>query len=179
MRAFWENGYEATSMADLKERMGITAPSIYAAFGDKQALFTQAVEQYGHTYGEFVERALAEEPTAREGVARMLREVAVEYASDEHPHGCLVISGASNCTSEEAKALLRSQRLANTAALTQLIQNDVDAGILPPTTNALAVAQYYGAVMQGMSQQARDGVGPDGLTAIAEMAIAAWPAVGE
>lgn len=175
VRAFWENGYEATPMADLKERMGVTAPSIYAAFGDKLALFTEVVEKYSATYGGFMARALAEEPTAREGVARMLREVAVEYTSDAHPRGCLVISAASNCASEEVKELLRDRREANIADLAQLIQRDVEAGLLPPTTEALAVARYYGAVVQGMSQQARDGVGHDGLRAIAEMAITAWP----
>ncbi len=63
--AFWERGYEATSVADLTQVMGIGAPSLYAAFGDKRSLFEEAVGVYCDRYGSFGERALAEEPTVR------------------------------------------------------------------------------------------------------------------
>src|SRR5438128_2813799 len=68
--AFWEHGYEATSVSGLTHVMGIGAPSLYAAFGDKRALFEEVVTVYGERYGSFGDRALAEEPTARAAVAR-------------------------------------------------------------------------------------------------------------
>ena len=46
MECFWRCGYEATSLRDLTSAMGLTAPSIYNAFGDKQQLFGRALEQY-------------------------------------------------------------------------------------------------------------------------------------
>lgn len=70
VRSFWELGYEATSISDLTRAMGISAPSLYAAFGDKRALFDEVVAVYRQHYGGFLHRALAEEPTARRGVER-------------------------------------------------------------------------------------------------------------
>ncbi len=85
LMAFWENGYEATSVSDLTRAMDIGAPSLYAAFGDKRSLFEEVVQVYGARYGAFTERALAEEPTARAAVERTLREAAVEYTAPGRP----------------------------------------------------------------------------------------------
>ncbi|MER6976452.1 TetR/AcrR family transcriptional regulator [Streptomyces carpinensis] len=173
--AFWEHGYEATSVSDLTRVMGIGAPSLYAAFGDKQALFAEVVREYGERYGAFGDRALAEEPTARAAVKRMLREAAVEYTDPGHPHGCLVIHAATNCTTPEVEELLRERRNANIAAFESRIRADVAVGELPPDTEAGALARYVGALIQGMSQQARDGASREELEALAEIAMAIWP----
>ncbi|WP_171167092.1 TetR/AcrR family transcriptional regulator [Streptomyces sp. I05A-00742] len=175
--AFWEHGYEATSIADLTRTMGIGAPSLYAAFGDKKALFTAAVEEYGHTYGAFVGRALAEEPTARRGIERMLREAAVEYTAPGRPHGCLVISAATNTTeaSADVVASLREQREANVRAMERAIEADKAAGELPDDADPRALARFAAVAIQGMSQQARDGVSREELEAVAELALRVWP----
>ncbi|WP_405731366.1 TetR/AcrR family transcriptional regulator [Streptomyces sp. NBC_00028] len=173
--AFWEHGYEATSVSDLTRVMGIGAPSLYAAFGDKRALFEEVVLEYGRRYGSFGDRALAEEPTARAAVERMLREAAVEYTAPGRPHGCLVIHAATNCTSAEVEESLRDRRNANIAAFESRIRADVAAGELPAGTDAAALARHAGAMIQGMSQQARDGASREELEALAEIAMAIWP----
>ncbi|MFI7325392.1 TetR/AcrR family transcriptional regulator [Streptomyces rubiginosohelvolus] len=172
---FWEQGYEATSIADLTRVMGIAAPSLYAAFGDKRTLFGEVVETYATLFGGFGDRALAEEPTARRGFARMLREAAGEYTVAGRPHGCMVLSAAENCSSPEVVAVLRDQRLRNVSEFRQRIQRDVDAGVLPADTDAAALARCTAAVVQGMSQQARDGASRAELEALAEAAMRAWP----
>lgn len=170
MEAFWRHGFEATSIAELTKTMKIGAPSLYAAFGDKKALFREVVDNYQRTHGAFALIALDEEPTAREGVARMLREAAVEYTKPEYPRGCLVISAAINCTPDSAdiEQLLRDQRNANVAELDRRIRTD---GI----PNARALAVFTAATLQGMSQQARDGASTEDLQAIAKAAMLAWP----
>ncbi|MFC5659796.1 TetR/AcrR family transcriptional regulator [Streptomyces nogalater] len=173
--AFWEHGYEATSVSDLTRIMGIGAPSLYAAFGDKQSLFDEVVRVYSGTHGAFGGRALAEEPTAREGVARMLREAAAEYTDPGHPHGCMIIHAAINCTNPEVEGALRERRNANIAAIESRIRADIAAGLLPADTDAAALARHTGAVVQGMSQQARDGARREELEALAEIAMAIWP----
>ncbi|MCZ4120939.1 TetR/AcrR family transcriptional regulator [Streptomyces sp. H39-S7] len=173
--AFWAQGYEATSIADLTRGMGIGAPSLYAAFGDKRALFEEVVTAYGATHGDFAGRALAEEPTARRGIARLLREAAGEYTDPGHPRGCLVISAAANCTSAEVVESLRERRNENVRAIRRRIQTDIDAGVLPSDADAGALAHYTAVVVQGMSQQARDGASREELEAVAELALRAWP----
>ncbi|KPI02710.1 transcriptional regulator, TetR family [Actinobacteria bacterium OK074] len=173
--AFWEHGYEATSVSDLTRAMGIGAPSLYAAFGDKQALFAEVVHEYGVRYGSFGDRALAEEPTARAAVGRMLREAAAEYTDPAHPHGCLVIHAAVNCTTPEVEESLRERRNANIAAFESRIRADVAAGVLPATVDPATLARHTGAMIQGMSQQARDGASRAELEALAELAMAIWP----
>lgn len=173
--AFWEHGYEATSVSDLTRVMGIGAPSLYAAFGDKRSLFDEVVRVYGTRYGSFGDRALAEEPTARAAVERMLREAAAEYTDPDHPHGCLVVHAATNCTSPEVEASLRELRNANIAAFETRVKAGIAAGELPQETDASALARHTGAMIQGMSQQARDGATREDLEALAELAMAVWP----
>ncbi|GAA5015348.1 TetR/AcrR family transcriptional regulator [Streptomyces siamensis] len=173
--AFWEHGYEATSVSDLTRVMGIGAPSLYAAFGDKRSLFDEVVRVYGTRYGSFGERALAEEPTARAAVERMLREAAAEYTAPGRPHGCLVIHAATNCTSPEVEEDLRERRNANIAAFESRMKAGIAAGELPAGTDAAALARHTGAIVQGMSQQARDGATREQLEALAALAMAVWP----
>ncbi|MGX1367529.1 AcrR family transcriptional regulator [Streptomyces canus] len=173
--AFWEHGYEATSVSDLTRVMGIGAPSLYAAFGDKRSLFEEVVQEYGARYGSFGDRALAEEPTARSAMERILREAAVEYTAPGRPHGCLVIHAATNCSSPEVEESLRVRRNADIAAYESRIRAGIAAGELSADTDAPALARHVGAVIQGMSQQARDGASREELEAVAEIAMAIWP----
>ncbi|WP_405777299.1 TetR/AcrR family transcriptional regulator [Streptomyces sp. NBC_00859] len=178
MMAFWEHGYEATSVADLTRVMGIGAPSLYAAFGDKKTLFGEVVEVYASTYGSYSVRALREEPTARAGIARLLRESAAELTDPAHPRGCLVISAAANCSTAEVEQGLRERRNASVADFESRIRADMASGELPPGVDAGTLARFSGAVLQGMSQQARDGATRDELQQLADTAMLAWPGRG-
>ncbi|MEU8889640.1 TetR/AcrR family transcriptional regulator [Streptomyces sp. NPDC048442] len=173
--AFWEHGYEPTSVADLTRAMGIGAPSLYAAFGDKKALFAEVVSAYAQTHGAFAARALEEEPTARAAIARLLHEAATEYTDPAHPRGCMMISAATNCATAEVEESLRERRNASLAAFESRIRADVATGELPPGTDPGALARFSGAVLQGMSQQARDGVGKEELESVAALAMRSWP----
>jgi AcrR family transcriptional regulator len=135
------------------------------------------VEVYGHTHGAFAMRALVEEPTVREGVARMLREAASEYTDPRHPRGCLVISAAINCSPDSAdiEELLRRQRNANVGEIEHRIQADIEKGALPADADPRTLAIFTAATLQGMSQQARDGATQTHLEAVARTAMRAWP----
>ncbi len=114
------------------------------------------------------------------GVSRLLREAAEVYTDPAYPRGCLIISAATNCTQQSAdiQATLRRHRNANVAGLERRITADVEAGALPADTDARVLAVFTAAVVQGMSQQARDGASRDELRAVAEAAMRAWPGLG-
>jgi AcrR family transcriptional regulator len=164
MLAFWANGYEGTSISDLTRAMGIAAPSLYAAFGDKRSLFAEAVARYTSGPGAVVSHWLGE-PTAREAVQRMLRDGARAYTSGDHPRGCLVVT----------EPLLDQERAASRTALRARVQRGLDEGDLPAGTDIDALAGFVGVVIGGMSARARDGATTEELLAIAETAMAAWP----
>ena len=172
---FWERGYEATSIADLTAAMGIGAPSLYAAFHSKRELFDEVVALYARTYRGFMATALAEEPTLRAGLERMLREAAGAYTLPGHPHGCLVINGATNCSSPAVQQTLRELSAAGVAQLEQLIKAAIDAGELAETADPRILALSTSVVMQGMADQARDGAERRELEAVAALAVQAWP----
>lgn len=179
-RLFWERGYEATSIGELTKAMSINPPSLYAAFGDKKALFAEVVEVYAQTFGAFTARALDEEPRARDAITRLLREAAVSYTDPSHPAGCLIISAATNVgpQSADVEAALRTLRVAALEAFEARIREAVGAGDAAAGTDPRALANFYAAIVWGMAQRARDGGSTDELRAIAETAIAAWPTGG-
>jgi AcrR family transcriptional regulator len=177
-RLFWERGYEATSVGELTEAMGIRPGSLYAAFGDKKSLFKEVVYSYGRSAaGAFMSVALDEEPTAYGAFARILREAAVVYTDPSHPAGCLTISAATNVTPQDAEvaAFLRDLRNKNLDVFRARLQAAQQAGELPAATNPRAMAAYFAAVIQGMSQRAADGATAAELTETAELALTAWP----
>jgi AcrR family transcriptional regulator len=167
IRVFWANGYDPTSITELTRAMNIGAPSLYAAFGDKKALFHEAVATYQATYGAFTAQAMVEEPTARAAVARMLHEAADHYTDNAHPPGCLVISATTNCTNPDVACWLRALRNTNVDALEQRIASE--------HTQARELALFTATTIQGMSQQARDGATRADLEAVADVAMRAWP----
>ncbi|GAB3647610.1 TetR/AcrR family transcriptional regulator [Glycomyces tarimensis] len=177
LRVFWQHGYEPASMAALTEAMGIRPASLYAAFGDKRRLFSEAVARYQDTYGSFTTAALEEEPTARGAVERMLREIAFNYTDPSHPPGCLVISGAVNHgpDADDIEAELRALRRQTLEAIAERVRKGIADGELPARTDASALAAYIAAVARGMSCSAQDGASAQDLLGIAELAMRSWP----
>ena len=164
MVLFWEKGYDETSIGDLTAAMGIAAPSLYAAFGDKRALFEEAVELYERDPGAPV-KAGEGEPTARGAVQRILERAAGEYTAPGRPRGCLIIS----------EPLLDERRAASREAIRARLQAGSDVGEFPAGTDVDALAAYVSAVIAGMSSRARDGASREDLAAIAAIAMRAWP----
>ncbi|BBB01420.1 putative TetR family transcriptional regulator [Actinacidiphila reveromycinica] len=175
IKLFWTNGYEATSISDLTAALGIGSPSLYAAFGDKRALFNEAVEVYADRYGGYITHALGQEPTARQAITRVLREAAHEHTLPGRPRGCMLLCTVEAAGSTEVADLLRQHRERHIAAFQQRIQADVDAHVLPPETDAAALAHYTEATLQGMSQSARDGASRHVLEQVAVLAVQGWP----
>lgn len=176
MLLFWRHGYEATSLAELTRAMGVTPPSIYAAYGDKKGLFREAVARYlaqPLPPAEMVARAESATAAAR----WLLEGAAVMFSGETTPPGCLLASSAIavSAEAEDVRHDLAGIRLGVEAALRDRILADVACGALPADTDASTLAAYVTAVIQGLSTLARDGAPREKLMKVARFALQAWP----
>jgi AcrR family transcriptional regulator len=176
MEVFWAKGYDRASLSDLTSAMGINSPSLYAAFGSKEALFQEAVTLYGEVEGADIWNSIEQGRTAKDSVAGFLHSTAVAFTQPGKPAGCLIVLGAlhSSDTSENSCSVLRGIRLQNLAMLRDRLERAVAEGDLPATIDTNAIAAFYVTVQQGMSIQARDGASREMLQAIADGAMASW-----
>jgi AcrR family transcriptional regulator len=176
MEVFWTKGFDAASMADLTSAMGINSPSLYAAFGSKEALFEEAIALYARSEGTEIWDALDEAPTAREAITRFLRRSAHSFTRPGRPAGCLIVLGALHGArgNEKACRLLRQRRSENARDLCERLERAVREGELPDSVDRQGIATFYATVQHGMSIQARDGASREALLAVAECAMAAW-----
>jgi AcrR family transcriptional regulator len=176
MLTFWRNGYETTSITDLTAAMGISTPSLYGSFGDKKRLFLESVELYAGDRAAMAE-AIDSAPSALDAARAMLMGATVTYTGDTTPPGCLLASATASgsAASVEVQQVVAGIRAFVTARLRDRIERDVETGILPPQTDAAALAGLVTVVMQGLSVLARDGMDRPSLQAIASIALEAWP----
>jgi AcrR family transcriptional regulator len=176
LQVFWRKGYEGASMADLTETMGITKPSLYSAFGNKEELFRKALDRYVDGPGGYFQVALAK-PTVRAVVEHLLFESADAVTDPNHPPGCLAVQGALSCgdAAESIKQELMSRRAKGEQDLRQRFERAIAEGDLPQGSDAADLAAYLSAILQGMAVQAAGGTTREQLRKIAEMALRTWP----
>ena len=176
MLLFWRHGYEATSLSDLTQAMGVTPPSIYTAFGDKKGLFLEAVRRYvsGPVTSETI---IADAATARDAAWGLLHAAAAGFTGPDTPPGCLLASAAISCSANAAdvQGELAAIRRRIESRLHDRIVEGTKAGEIPADAHADALAGHVMAVIQGMSTLARDGATRDKLLLVAESAMRAWP----
>ena len=175
LRVFWTKGYEAASLADLTEAMGITKPSLYAAFGNKEALFTKALDLYEREKLAYIGEA-RQAPTARAVAERLLRGSLEMQTSDCEPRGCMrVISSVSCPEADSIRADLMARRQSSQRALCERMERAKAEGDLPPDTDTDGLCAFLGAILQGMSVQASSGASKAQLQALVETSLAMWP----
>lgn len=172
MRLFWERGYEGTSMADLARAMALHPSSIYAAFGDKQALFALAAKRYADIPAQYMVRAL-EQPTLR-GFLLAAFDNTVEFlGSKEHPSSCFTLTGALSCGAdmEPAKVLMREMRLQNEAAIKARLLKARKVGELAREENVDDYTRYLSSLLSGLAVQAANGATRAELRRTSEIAL--------
>lgn len=177
MLLFWRKGFTATSMNDLCDVMGIRSPSLYAAFGSKEALYLEAVEHYVRTVGPPVWDKLAEGATAHAGVEKLLLAGTESLpASCGTPAGCMAMLAAVGDEWPAAIAeAVRKVRLEMLNMLRSRLESGVAKGELPASTDIDRLSRFYLGIFQGMAIQARDGATPAELRGVVAAAMAAWP----
>jgi len=176
LRVFWCKGYEGTSYTDLTAATGVERPALYAAFGNKEALFLKALERYHERYLDFFPAAL-ELPTSREVVAEVFRGAAALHTRFPEHTGCLGINGAlagSDDVEPIQRALIES-RATTEVRLRERFEQAQAEGDLPPTADPAVLAAFVCAVVNGMAVQGKAGRNREMLEAIGAQALASWP----
>jgi AcrR family transcriptional regulator len=176
LRVFWTRGYEGASLTELTDAMGITRPSLYACFGNKEALFRKALDLYEQEKLAYMQTAL-EAPTAREVAERLLRGALAQQSENCDPKGCLGVISSVACSAEaeSIKAEVVARRASSMAALVRRFERAKGEGDLPAHVEADALTRYVIALLQGLSVQSGAGASYADLERMVDTALAFWP----
>ena len=176
LSVFWAKGYDGTSLTDLTEAMGITRPSLYAAFGNKESLFRKALDLYEREKLAYVGQALAQ-PTARAVAEAMLRGSIDTVSGNGGPHGCLRVISSMACgpaaQSIHEEVVERSKK--GKQALIERFERAKAEGDLPRHIDAEGLARTLVAILQGISVQANQDATREDLEGLVETVLTLWP----
>lgn len=179
LQLFWQHGYDATSLAQLKAGLGggISAPSFYAAFGSKEALFDECVQRYLATYAQVTECLWDDSLPPRQAIETALRQSTRMQCEDGHPKGCMVALGVMSAPSPENARVadgLTQSRLRTRAGIVACVERAVRLGQLPQHTQPAVMASVFDSFLQGVSLLARDGVPQATLDAAISQLLLVW-----
>ncbi|WP_411994158.1 TetR/AcrR family transcriptional regulator [Agarivorans sp. DSG3-1] len=172
LEVFWQKGYEGASLNELTQAMGINKPSMYAAFGNKEQLFLQAIELYEKRPQAFFYPAL-EQPTIYDVVDFMLKGAVANLSDPDQPQGCVIVQGALSC-SESARTIkeaLKARRAEGSIALQQRFERAQQEQDLAPDADPEALAHYLATVLQGLNVHATNGASQQQLQQVAELTL--------
>ena len=172
MLLFWERGFEGTSMADLTQAMGLNPSSIYAAFGDKHALFSLAVRRYLETRARYAEEALAE-PTLDKVIRALFDKTVAFLTTPGHPSTCMTLAGSMGCSVDAtpARDLMTEIRKLNEIAIRERLLEARKSGELSKDINVDDYTRFLSLMLASLSVQAANGSTKAELKRTAQMAL--------
>lgn len=176
LRVFWAKGYEGTSFDDLTAATGVVRPGLYAAFGNKEALFLKAVDRYDATYTAYMSEAL-ELPTARDVVRQILEGSVNLVTRFPASPGCMSVNSAIGCSENTASVREELIRRRNNAqkALQRRFERAKAEGDLDGSADCAVLAGYVMALTHGFAMQAKSGLPKSALQAVAAHVLSMWP----
>lgn len=177
LKVFWARGYEGASLSELTEAMGITRPSLYACFGNKEALFRKALDLYENSQLVFVREGLAQ-PNSRQAVEDVLRRALVLLTGGSSHRACFGVMSAVACSTFDES--MRTEVIARRAAydqefITRFRRAEIE-GDLPEGQTAESMAAYVLCVLNGLSVMASSGASHEQLHLVAGTALSLWKA---
>ena len=174
MRVFWAKSYEGATISDLTEAMGINRSSMYAAFGDKESLYKQAMARYREGPMTYIRRAL-EKPTLREVLESLLQGTVDFLSTPGNPKGCLSVQGALACgtTAEPVKEATIDWRRQGEAAIRKRLRRAQREGDWIGNLDAADLTRFISSIMAGIAVQAASGLSKSEMSRIAEIALRA------
>lgn len=179
LEVFWKHGFQDASLLELTEVMGLSKPSLYAAFGDKEALYLKALERYAALLVTRHAVHLDEEADGRRAIVRFLKSLATMLADPELPGGCFIINGTADLggssTPASVEMALRKALQGSEMLLLKRLRRAEEDGHLPPGATPASLASLYAALVAGLAVQAKSGAAKSKLFTVIDTAMAAWP----
>jgi len=177
MMTFWQRGFEETGVDDLVRAMGISTSSLYATFGDKEALFLSALDLYQSTRGHYMEAVLEGAGSAREAFQRLFEITAFELTRRDQPKGCMLALAMPTCSPElePLRSKLNDKRALLLGGFVKRLKAAIESGELPISTDIDTLADFLMTTLQGMSLQARSAMPRDKLLQVGRLALQIWP----
>ena len=176
MKVFWANGYSGTSLSDLTDVMGINKPSLYAAFGNKEALFIGALNHYFYKHGTIHSQELhAPKKSLRSRLRAYLQSIARMVCDPTLPGGCFVATttdeSGGDCLPGGALEAITQINEQTQISLVDFFRQEISAGNLPKGTCAEDLANYMLAMQYGLGVMARNGAKRETLDRVIECAV--------
>jgi AcrR family transcriptional regulator len=177
MAVFWSNGYSGTSLSDLTHAMGINKPSLYAAFGNKEALFIRALNHYVSKHGNpHSEELYTPNRSLHSRLNTYLKSIARMVCDPSLPGGCFVAETTSeaggDCLPAGASlAVAKINQLAHSSFI-DFFRHEASAGNLSDTSSAEVLADYLMTLQYGLAVMARNKAKRETLDAVIEYAVA-------
>jgi TetR/AcrR family transcriptional repressor of nem operon len=169
---FWRQGYEATSISDLVEHLGIAKASLYATFGNKHDLYLEALDRYVRTTDAQIVDELSRPGSPLEAVRGLVMRYTSEIVADEDVRGCLVVNAAVELPGDAsvAKRVGRSWDTLE-VALTLALTRARAQGELAADRDPRALARMLLAVLQGLRVLGKGPSDADRLNDAAQQAL--------
>ncbi|MGY2170377.1 TetR/AcrR family transcriptional regulator [Pseudomonas gingeri] len=172
---FWNTGYAGASLDSIATAAGMNRPSLYAAFGDKHALYIKALEQYWEMAAAAVDEALKDRSlTLGEALLRFYEgQLSIYFSGDGQPRGCFMIGTATTEAVEDpAIREILSNRLGRLdAELETRLRAAIEAGELHADADPTALAALASGLMHSISIRARAGKSRAELSELARNAV--------
>jgi len=149
---FWAKGYDATSLDDLTSAMGIGRASLYNEFGDKHALFIEALDRYRSARLTQLSEVLEEAPSARAGIAAVMRGTVDALWADRNRRGCLLVNSAAELAASDPAVAARAGEgfERTTRAFRRALERGQRTGELDASINVRATARYLANALTGL-----------------------------
>jgi AcrR family transcriptional regulator len=180
---FERDGFEAASVQSLADAMGICKPSLYAAYGNKEALFIAVLQRYAALNDARRAVLLDAEPDGARAVERLLSDAVRSYTACTSAGGCLIVAESAGATSPGQsdavrEALAAAMNDGRSLLLSRLERAQLD-GELACDADVESLATYFATVMAGLSVLARSRASAEVLHGVVTTAMRAWPARAE
>lgn len=172
---FWERGYNATSVQDLVDHLGINRASIYDTWGDKHGLYLETLKHYRQQTSSYLLEKLRSERSAKEIVKDFLHDVVNDSVTDDKRKGCFMANSASEMANSDVIVyqMFTDNRVKIEGVLNELIKEGQESGEFATRFDSQAYARFIFNTATGLRTLAKGTIAEKELNEVVDVALSA------